>query len=382
MLRNALTATARSLPQSTHSATLAGIARRQENLGHDNARHHLDSSVLGLSSASNITGAYRMENVSIHMVTRNYDHVVPIIGGDVHPKRIELTLDRTSPIANFREDASFHAGEMSFSQYLRRLASGSEDIVGLPIFLMRGFRQRCFFVQRGSSIDSLTNLQGKRIGTNGWPDSGNTWSRALLRSEGVHLDQINWWVGTIDGVTDQSFGHRFAATDLPDGVHPVPPGQTLEAMLLNGDLDALMIPWPPKRFYEPDGAVVRLLPNYRQAEQAYARQVGFYPAHHIVGLRTDVLERHPWVAKSLFDAFEQSRQLAEERRWALSDTSPWLLNDLEQTVKILGPSWQSHGVESNQRMIQFFCEEMHAQGIIDTPVDPDTVFSNFERSMG
>lgn len=322
-----------------------------------------------------------MEKISIRLVTRNYDQIVPIIGGDVVPTDIELTLDRASPIRRFREDASFQAGEMSFSQYIRGLAAGSEEIVGLPIFLMRAFRHRCFFTRRDDPIRSLKDLQGKRIGTNGWPDSGNTWSRSLLRNEGVRLDQINWWVGTIDGLTDETIGHSFAAADLPAGVHAVEPGQTLETMLLDGDLDAMMVPWPPKRFHESAGPIVRLLPDYRQAEQTYARQVGFYPAHHILGVRSDVLRRHPWIAKCLFEAFEQSRQLIEEQRWILADTSPWLLDDLEQTAEILGPNWQSHGLDSNQSMIRSFCEEIHAQGIIGTPLAPESVFADFKRLM-
>ncbi len=183
-----------------------------------------------------------MTRKTINLVTRDYDILTPLLSGDVVPEGIDLQLDRSSSIGSFRTGDAFQAGEMSFSGYLRQLDSGERDVIGLPIFLMRAFRQRCFFVKRGSDLTSLADLAGKRIGTNGWPDSGNTWSRSLLRAEGVSIKDINWYVGPIDGVTDQAFGHRFSTEGFPDNVQPAPEGNSLVGMLVAGDLDAMMVP--------------------------------------------------------------------------------------------------------------------------------------------
>src|ERR671927_1037486 len=133
-----------------------------------------------------------MANVPIRLVTRSYTHVMPLAAGDVVPEGIDLVLDRTTSISHFREDRSFQAGEHSFSQFLIRHAQGDRSVVALPIFVMRGFRQRCFFVRHDSPLEELPDLVGKRVGTNGWPDTGNTWSRAALRTAGVHLLSIQW----------------------------------------------------------------------------------------------------------------------------------------------------------------------------------------------
>jgi 4,5-dihydroxyphthalate decarboxylase len=323
-----------------------------------------------------------MANVSLKLVMRNYDQITPILAGDITPEKIDLTIDRVTPMASFREDASFQAGESSFSGYVRGLAEGDTSIVGLPIFVMRGFRQHCFFVRRDSGMTKLTDLAGKRIGTNGWPDSGNTWSRSLLRREGVSLESINWSVGTIDGVTDQMFGHRVSAPNLPSNVQLAPEGTTLQDMLLGDDLDAMMVPWPPKAFYEENGPVVRLLPDYRGAEQQYAREVGFYPAHHLIGVRAEFAEERPEAVLDLYNTFDASRKLAEQRRWALADVSPWLLSELEEVTAILGSDWQAYGVAPNRPMVATFCDELHAQGLMANRVDPDSVFAAFERIAG
>lgn len=323
-----------------------------------------------------------MPNIPLRLVTRNYDMITPLLVGDVTAEGVDLDIDRETPIHRFREDESFQAGEMSFAQYLRRLSTGEADIVGVPVFLMRGFRQRCFFIRRDSDIHALPDLSGRRVGTNGWPDTGNTWSRALLREADVDIGTIQWSVGTIDGVTDQIFGHQVTAPNLPSNAELIPEGTTLVDLLVAGDLDALMVPWPPRVFYEPASPIVRLFRNYHEVEQDYASRVGYYPAHHLLGVRARVVEEHPWILPNLFNAFEESRKLAEERRMLLADTAPWLLEELEDVREILGPNWQAHGVAVNRTMTAALCEEIHAQGIIDRPVDPSEVFARFEQACG
>jgi 4,5-dihydroxyphthalate decarboxylase len=317
--------------------------------------------------------------VPIRLVARHYEFITPLITGDVQPEGIDLEIDRQTPISQFRDDETFDAGEFSFSQYLRLLSGGDSDIIGFPVFIMRGFRQRCFFVRRESGLASFADLAGKRVGTNGWPDSGNTWSRALLRDAGVNLNDIEWTVATIDGVVDQIYGHKVSAPNLPTNASLAPEGTTLVDLLLNNGLDALMIPWPPMVFSEPDSPVVRLYPNYREVEEAYAARTGIYPCHHILGVRARVVEQHPWVAQSLFDAFEAARLQSERRCQLMLDTAPWLQEELERLHQILGPDWQAHGVEPNRAMIATFADELYQQGVLADSIDPSRIFARFEE---
>jgi 4,5-dihydroxyphthalate decarboxylase len=230
-------------------------------------------------------------------------------------------------------------------------------------------------------MDSFKHLTGKRVGTNGWPDSGNTWSRAALREQGVDIREIRWRVGPVDDPAYDSFGNRPAMT-LPPNVRPVEPGRTLQEMLLSGELDAVMCPWPPKRFREPNSPIVRLFQDYREIERDYATRTGFYPGFHILAVRRPVLERYPWLARSLYKAFERSRLYSEANRRWLADTSPWFMADLEMAEQVLGVEWQAHGIEPNRKMIQTLCEEVYAQALIAEPLEYATVFQDFEEVMG
>ena len=317
-----------------------------------------------------------MSKVPIRLVIRNYDSITPLLAGDVTAEGIDLRIDRTTPMAAFRNDESFQAGELSFAQYLRLLTEDRHEIVGLPVFVARGFRQRCFFVRRDSGLATLNDLAGKRIGIDTWGATGHTWNRALLREAGVDIRGIYWSIGPIEDA-----GAQVAAAGLPPYAHPAPAGIAQVDLLLAGDLDALIISQLPGRFYGANSPIVRLFPDFRRVEEAYAARVGFWPCFHLVGLRANVVEEHPWVASSLFAAFDSAQKLAAQRRFLLADTSPWLLDELERMERLLGPHWQAHGIEPNRAAITTFCDEMFAQGIIDRPIDPASVFADFERAF-
>src|SRR5438105_690793 len=142
-----------------------------------------------------------MSKIPMALIAKDYDHLAPLACGDVAAEGIDLTLirDNEGSLARFLDDAAIEAGELSFSRYLIRLAEGDRRFVGIPVFPIRAFRHRCFFVRRGSGYRGLKDLDGKRVGTNEWPATGNTWSRAILRRDGVPLDRIRWWVGSVDG---------------------------------------------------------------------------------------------------------------------------------------------------------------------------------------
>jgi 4,5-dihydroxyphthalate decarboxylase len=317
-----------------------------------------------------------MVNPAITLIMRDYDYLAPLFSGDVVADGVHLTLDRKTPITQAHTDASIVASELSFSRFLIGLSKGERGLVGIPFFPTRGFRHRCFFIRRDSGLSDLRELEGKRVGTNSWPDTGNTWTRAILRDQGVRIDLIAWWVGTID----EHYSTR-PQSGLPSFVREAPSDRMLRDMLLDGELDALMCPFPPRGFYETGSKIVRLIPDYPAAEREYYRRTGIYPAHHIVGLRREFFERTPQVAVSIYQALDRARLLWQQRRLYMAELTPWILAEIEATMDLMGTDWQPNGTLANSGVIRALCEEELAQGLIDQPLDPDTVFADFNAVL-
>lgn len=317
-----------------------------------------------------------MANLPLHLLSLDFDFLAPLLYGDVQPLGIDLTIDRKTPMIEFMTDPSFQVGIMSISQYVIRTAQGERDFVGLPIFPTRVYRHRTFYKRRGSTLTDFKDLSGKRIGTNAWLDSGNTWSRAVMREGGGRIEDVDWWLGPLDNPNYDSFGQR-PKVPMPANVHPLPPGDTLIAMFKRGELDGLVVPVTPKAFHEPDTELVRLFSDYVAAEKEYLKRVGFYPALSLYAVRRDTFEQAPWIARSLLDAFNQARQTWQASRAYLSDTSPWLEADMEELVSLMGKDWDAYGFQPNRRMLQTLCDEEFAQGLIEQPITPEALFADF-----
>jgi len=311
--------------------------------------------------------------LSMTLAMRDYDYLAALACGDVIAERLDLTLRRDSARAlDWADDPSVQAGELSFSKHIQRVASGDRSLVGMPFFAERAFAHRCFFVRRDSGLRDFRDLAGLRVGTNDWHATGNTWSRAVLRDVGIKLEEIRWWVGSVDGAPSRARG------TLPPHAQYVAGGRTLRAMLLEGDLDALMCPSPPKGFYAADSPLVRLVPDYARAEREYYVRTGIYPLQHIVGVRRQVFERDPWTAASLYDALERSKVAWQAGQWAvLAETLPWMLAEIEDATVLMGDDWLPNGVAVNRKNIQAFLDEQLAQGLISAPLSVEALFSEF-----
>jgi 4,5-dihydroxyphthalate decarboxylase len=313
----------------------------------------------------------------VTIATRNYDYLGPLACGDVSVEGADLTLirDNATALDRVSGDPAVHGGEFSFSRYVGWVAAGDPRWVGMPFFVLRAFRQRSFFIRRGSRLQHFADLAGKRVGANEWGASGSTWARAVLRDAGVRIEDIAWWVGSVDGLQpDKPLG------PLPPHARAIPAGRTLQDMLLDDELDALMCPQPPRRFHEPDRPIVRLVPDFRRAEREYFRRTGIFPPQHIIVLRRESHDAAPWLAARLYAALEQSKRRWQGDRRRLTDAFPWTLAELEETEALMGEDWLPNGVEANRRPIQAFLDEQLAQGLIRNPVSIEALFGDFQTA--
>ena len=132
-------------------------------------------------------------------------------------------------------------------------------------------------------------------------------------------------------------------------------GETLAAMLADGELDAVISARRPSCFVDGHPMVRRLFPDYRAAERDYYRRTGVFPIMHAVGIRPDLLERHPWLAGSVYKAFVQAKRIADAdfaETTALKIGLPWVTAELDATRDPMGDDFWSYGVEANRKTLE------------------------------
>jgi 4,5-dihydroxyphthalate decarboxylase len=154
--------------------------------------------------------------------------------------------------------------------------------------------------------------------------------------------------------------------------------QTLEHMLENGELDALFAIQIPSIFQKGSPRITRLFPNYKKVEQDYYQRTRIFPIMHTVVIRDDVYRDHPWVARNIFRAFCEARDLAVNGLYdtdALRLTLPWLISYVEETWQIFGKDFWSYGLESNRPALEAIGRYVYEQGFSPRTVEPDELFA-------
>ncbi|TIQ37060.1 MAG: nitrate ABC transporter substrate-binding protein [Mesorhizobium sp.] len=311
--------------------------------------------------------------VSIRIATRDWDYLTPLILGEVTSPRLTVEVERVGTlIPDLANDPKYDAAEISFSRYVSAMAEGMETIVGIPCFIMRGFRHRCIIVRDDSPLERLSDLAGKRIGVTGWRDSGNTWTRAALRREGVGVEDASWFVGRLTAqhpITD-----RLDGFGRPGRIEAIPGERPMMELLQQNQLDAVFTPFMPDGFFAPGSAWRQLLRDFRAAERAYFADVGYVPGMHLVAVKASVAQEHPWLPGEIAQLIDQSQRLWTTKRRKYAETSPWIIEELIRAGRDLPLSWNDSGLQTNRRMIEDFAAELHVQGILAEPISADALF--------
>lgn len=277
------------------------------------------------------------------------------------------------------QDARFDITEMSVSSYILQLSRGGSDYTAIPAFVSRAFRHNGFFARAGSGIESPSDFTGRRIGVPEYQMTAAVWMRGILADEyGVDCNAVHWRTGALDaGVRRERLELR-----LPDGmrVDPISEGDSLQDMLLRGEIDGLLAPKPPQAFLDGHPDLIRLIPDFETVEQAYHQKTGFFPIMHLIGIRKSLADAHPALVRDLYDSFVIARDLAMDRLrsvWlgnANRLSLPWLGASMERTIAAMGPDYWSYGFGANQAEINAICRYSVQQHLAECRVKPEALF--------
>jgi 4,5-dihydroxyphthalate decarboxylase len=308
-----------------------------------------------------------------------YDRMVPLYAGETRPAGIDLDfLAIDSPREIFDRMAgaqAFDASEMSLSEVVTRIAAKQCPFVAIPVFPSRVFRHGFITVNR-KSVRSPKDLAGKRIGVPLYTQTAAVFMRGLLAEDyGVDLSGVRWVEGAINAAAPH--GRPTVLPVLrPVSITANNTGRSLSDLLAAGEIDAILgTSLPVSIKTSPD--VQRLFPDFRAAEQDYYRRTRIFPIMHLVAIRREIYERHPFVAPSLYKALCASKDLAlEKMRYlgALRYMLPWLMSDLDEIDEIFGGDPWPYGIEPNRPTLEAALRYLYDQALIAAPLSVEDIF--------
>jgi 4,5-dihydroxyphthalate decarboxylase len=306
----------------------------------------------------------------------DYDINRGLIDGAISPEGIDLVpITLASPERHWRmmRGLEFDVCELSLASYLMIRDQRRLPMIAIPAFPHRRFRHSYIFVNSRAGITRPKDLEGRKVGIRTWQTTAGLWITGLLEEHyGVDIASIQWWRQDVE---DIPFTLPAEFT-----ISPVPAGQNLNQMLVDGEVDALIFPEMPSAFKQGDPRVRRLFEDAKAEEQRYFRETGIFPLMHTVVIKEALLERAPWVANSLLKAFRASKELAwqrmeDPRRVSLA----WLRELIEEQRAILGRDPWPYDLPANRKALETMIRYSHRLGMIQRPMPAEELF--FPQSL-
>jgi 4,5-dihydroxyphthalate decarboxylase len=244
-----------------------------------------------------------------------YGHTRALKWGDVRIDGVDPAFVEVVPIIGaFRRmvrDVEFDICEMAPTTYMIARALGA-PYVALPIFLMRRFHHGGFVVRPDAGIKVPKDLEGKKVGVRAYSVTTGVWTRGIFVNEyGLDSAKVTWVVDDEEHVT---------TLKLPSNVVHAPQGKSLQSMMKAGEIQAgfsgpagVGRAGPPVSGWDKAGAAAadtypELIADVEKVEADWFRKSGIYPIHGLIVVKDEHIKRHPWLARSLMNAFVAAKK--------------------------------------------------------------------------
>ncbi|MGE3244854.1 MAG: ABC transporter substrate-binding protein [Beijerinckiaceae bacterium] len=319
-----------------------------------------------------------MAKVQVTIATGDYEHFRDFMIGKVQAEGIDpvwMDLDVHEIFTRFIAWREWQVSEMSFAKFTAQYSEPNPDIIAIPVFASRVFRLSSIYVNPSKGIRTAQDLKGKRVGVPEWAQTAAVYTRGWLQDDaGVPLDSIRW----VQAGTEETDRPEKVELNLPKGVEIERiTDKTLSGMLVSGELDAIMTASIPIPFVKKDPNIKRLFENPRAEEEAYLKRTGIWPIMHVIALRKDLLDAHPWVARNLYLAFDESKNRAMKRLFASGVSRypmPWIRDTADYLKELFGGDFYPYGIEENRKTLEAFLRWSFEQGIAKRHMTPEEIF--------
>jgi 4,5-dihydroxyphthalate decarboxylase len=320
-----------------------------------------------------------MTPATLTVAVGDYDHTRDLVSRLVSSTSVAATfVPLPSPeemFARVLDGGEFDAAEMSLAVLVCLLSRGDDAFTALPVFPARSFRHSAIFT-RADGPTTPTELAGCRIGIPAWVQTAGVYARGILASDhGVSLEGITWIQ---------------AGVDAPGRTEPIPfdygpfdvtpaPSATLDQLLLDGTVDAVISARPPACIRRGNRKVRPLFLNPVAEELRWYTATGVFPIMHILVIRTAVARAHPEAARGLYAAFNEAKRRSLIR---ISDETvpsvplPWVADQARKARKLFGDDWWPYGIKPNRSSLDTFLRHAHEQYLTATRLAPEDLFDD------
>jgi 4,5-dihydroxyphthalate decarboxylase len=323
-----------------------------------------------------------MAQQKLTMALSHYDRHLALFDGSVTAAGVDLQVlevGQSSPLKHGQDrhermlqKGEFDICELSLSSYLIAKSRGM-PFTAIPVFPRRLFSLSQMWVNTNARISSPRDLPGKKVGLSTFQTTLSVLAKGDLQAEyGVPWRQIEWYISKDEAVPLKPI----------EGVRMqmLKPGQKMGALLQQGEIDALMVPHPPKEALRGGGNIRRLFADPKAEEAKYFKKNGYYPIMHVVAFKDEVLAKNSWLAKSIADAFDQAKaacmEYYDDPNWS---RFVWGRHLFEEERQAFGDDPWPHGLRKNRANLERFVDYSVDQGLMEKKLSVEELFVDTEN---
>ncbi len=181
------------------------------------------------------------------------------------------------------------------------------DMVCLPVFNKRKPVYNFLWVRADRGIDAPKDLEGKTIATVGYASSISTYSRGLLRRfYGVDITKLRW----LSAAPGRFPIYRGIDSQIE---YASGPAKSPVQRLMDGEVDGSTGDITDSKSWaalESNPNVKRLFPDYAKLTKRLWLEHHVLTPTHIIVMGGKLARANPGLARSIYDAFERSKDMA------------------------------------------------------------------------
>ncbi len=316
-----------------------------------------------------------MSRLALTLACGDHDITHSLIDGSTPVEGVDLrAFTMPSPERHWRMTRflEFDICELSMSTYLIG-HSRSVPYLAIPVFPHRRFRHAYIYCNPQAGVRGVGDLNGARVGLRSFQTTAGLWSRGILQHEyGIDLASIEW---VAQDEEDLPLAPNFRLR-----LRTASAGDTVDAMLVRGDLGAVIYPDPLPSFKAGHPNVRRLFEDYKAEELRFYRKTGLFPIMHTVVIKRELADRHPWLPRSVLKAFEAAKRRAyRELRDPRYISMAWVMALAEEQAAVMGPDPWAYGLEPNRTALEAVATYSFEQGCIPANPAVESLFFDSTR---